>query len=370
MTSLALLLVLPLVWPFVAKMIWKHEITLGELGLNLLVGAIIVTAGWYLGRYVQAMDVEIFNGQVLGKESKRVSCEHSYTCNCRESCSGSGSNRSCSTTCSTCYEHSNDWDWVLKTNVEDVKIRRIDRQGKHEPPRYTQAQPGDPVSLTSAYQNYIRAAPDSLFHAADNAQLLKDFESRLPAYPADVYDYHYVDRVLNDGAAVPDLASWNRALAQELKTLGPLHQVNVVLVFTSSPDPRFADALNISWLGGKKNDVIVVLGTPQFPEIAWSRVLSWTDREVFKVQLRDALLDLKTVEQPRVLQTVREHIQSGFKRRPMSDFEYLKNQIEPPAWVLALLLLVSMLASVGAAIYFAKNGHSSGTSFNRFRRFR
>ena len=367
MASLALLLLLPLIWPFVAKMIWKHEITLAELGLNLLIGVLIVVSGWALGRYAQALDVQILNGQVTGKRSERVSCEHSYSCNCRESCSGSGQNRSCTTVCSTCYEHSYDIDWLLTTTVETLKINRVDRRGTTEPPRYTAAQVGDPVAVAENYQNYIKAAPDSLFNAAQNASLLKEFGARLPAYPDQVYDYHYVNRVLTDGVALPDQAQWSRQLAERLRSLGPQLQVNLVVVLTSSADPRYADALHAKWLGGKKNDVVVVLGTPAFPVIGWARVLSWSDREVFKVELRDALTDLKEASLEPVLSTIEHHVQKGFKRRPMSDFEYLKDEVEPPLWVTGLLLLLSAIASVGAAVYFANNPYSTGGRFGTAR---
>lgn len=370
MTSLALLLVLPMVWPFVAKMIWKHEITLTELGLNLLIGVLIVVSGWALGRYTQALDVEILNGQVTGKRSERVPCEHSYSCNCRQSCSGSGASQSCTTVCSTCYEHAYDVDWLLDTTVKALRINRVDRQGLKEPPRFTSASVGDPVAVPQSYQNYIKAAPDSLFNAAQNAALLSEFGDRLPEYPSKVRDYHYVDRVLTDGVALPSLAEWNEGLAQRLRALGPARQVNIVLVATSHPDARYADALHAKWLGGKKNDVVVVLGVSEYPEINWVRVLSWTEREVFKVQLRDALLDLKTVKMDAVLDTIAQQVEVGFERRSMADFEYLKHEIEPPFWLTGLLLLLSAIGSVGAAIYFANNQHRPGGRFYRRTSFR
>lgn len=362
MTTLALLLVFPLLWPIAAKLIWKHEITLAELALNVAIGALVVSAGWALGKYAQAHDVEILNGQVTGKASQRVSCEHSYRCRCRQSCSGSGKNRSCSEVCDTCYDHDYDVDWNLKTTLGEIEIDRVNRQGTVEPPRYTRAAAGDPVAQTHAYQNYIKAAPDSLFNALSEKQALQRFADAVPNYPDTVYDYHYVDRVLAEGVAVPDIAAWRQDLANALRVVGPAKQANVVLLFAKEADPRYATAVNAKWLGGKKNDVVVVLGTPRYPEISWVRVLSWTDKEVFKVQLRDALLDLKTVEREAVISTVSSHIQKGFQRRPMEDFAYLKHQIEPPGWVVALLVVLSIVASVGASVYFSRNEYSSGGS--------
>lgn len=366
MTTLALLLVFPLAWPFVAKFIWKHEITLAELGLNILVGALVVTAGWALGRYSQTYDVEILNGQVTGKQSRRVSCEHSYSCNCRQVCSGSGDKRSCSQVCSTCYLHDYDVVWELKTTLGTIKVRRVNSQGTIEPERFTRAKVGDPVAQTSSFTNYVKAAPDSLFNTLAQKQALQLFAPQVPAYPDNIYDYHYVNRVLSDGVAVPDVDDWNLDLARMLRDLGPSKQVNVVIVFTKEADPRYADAVNAKWLGGKKNDVVVVLGTPAYPEIGWARVLSWTEREVFKVQLRDALQDIKTLERSLVLSTIEKHILSGFQRRSMEDFAYLKNEIEPPGWVVALLVALSILLSVGTSVHLSKNGYSS-SGFRRYR---
>lgn len=366
MTTLALLLLFPLMWPFAAKLIWKHEIALPEMAANLAIGVLVVTLGWAAGRYAAAHDVEVVNGQVTGKRSERVSCEHSYRCNCRKSCSGTGNNRSCSETCDTCHEHLWDIDWVLDTTIGDIRIRRIDRRGTNEPPRYTQAAAGDPVADTRSYTNYIKAAPDSLFNALSNKQALEAYQGKLVEYPSKVYDYHYVDRVLALGVSVPDLKQWNLELAQALRIRGAAKEVNAVVVFTKEADPQFATALNAAWLGGKKNDVVVVVGAPNYPEIGWVRVLSWTKAEVFKVQLRDALLDLKTVDRSVFLQTVFAQIDKGFVRRPMSDFEYLKDQVEPPTWVTVLLVLLSIVASVGASVYFSRNNYRPDGSPRRF----
>lgn len=368
MTTLALLLVFPLAWPFVAKLIWKHEITLPELGLNILIGALVVTAGWAMGRYLETYDVEILNGQVTGKYSKRVSCEHSYSCNCTQVCSGSGDKRTCSQVCQRCFHHDYDVDWVLNTTLGSIKISRVNSRGTTEPPRYTRAQAGDPVAQTNSFTNYVKAAPDSLFNTLAQKQALQQFAQKLPSYPDDIYDYHYVNRVLTDEVPLPDASGWNMELARLLRDLGPSKQVNVVIVFTKEADPRYADALNASWLGGKKNDVVVVLGTPAYPDIGWARVLSWTDREVFKVQLRDALQDLKTVDRASVLSTIDQHIRSGFTRRSMEDFSYLENEIEPPGWAIGLLVFLSVLASVGASVYLSKNMHTTrGVGRYRYR---
>lgn len=359
MTTLALLLVFPLLWPFVAKAIWKHEITAAELAGNIAIGVVVVLIGWFGGRHLQTLDHEVLNGQVTGKTRQEVSCEHSYSCNCRQVCSGTGNSRTCSEVCSTCHEHSYDVDWLLRTNVGDIEIDRVDRRGTTQPLRFERAAVGDPVAKMHGYTNYVKAAPESLFNTAVEKAALARFSALVPAYPNRVYDYHYVDRVLAQGVNVPDLQAWNTDIAQRLRTLGPAKQVNLVVVFTSQKDPQYATALRAAWLGGKKNDVVVVFGAPAYPAIEWVRVVSWTDKELFKVQLRDALLSLKTADRTSVLQVVTEHVERLYVRKPMQDFEYLVHDIEPPLWLLLLLVLLSVAASVGASRYFANNRLSS-----------
>lgn len=362
MLTLLLLLIIPLSWPFIAKIIWHTDITVGEVFVNILIGVVVVTSGWAMGRYLEAADVQILNGEVTGKRSEKVSCSHSYSCNCTKN------------GCSTCYDHAYDVDWILDTTVGEVKIDRVNRRGTKEPPRFTQALPGDPVAQRSQYTNYIKAAPNSLFNHLENTRAVKQYEGQIPSYPSSIRDYHYVDRFIAHGVSVPDASNWNLELAHTLKRLGTTKQANSVIVVTKSPSTEFATALNAAWLGGKKNDVVVVIGAPEYPKIAWVRVLSWTKNELFKVQLRDALMDLKEVRREEVLHTLKHHIEKGFERRPMADFEYLKDEIELPTWAVVLLVILSLVASVGSSIWLTNvslfGGESYGSRWTPMRRRR
>jgi hypothetical protein len=342
---LALLLVVPLGWPFIAKAVWGHRYSWQELALNLVMASVLAVGLWQAGRYAQMRDVEVLNGAVTSKSMETVSCSHSYNCNCSKDSDGHES-------CDTCYEHNNDYDWVLHTSVanEKIEISRVDRQGSKEPPRYSAAQINDPVAVEHAHVNYVKAAPSSLFH--DKGQVLTELP--IPTYPNSVFDYHYVNRALSVGGVVPDLAQWNTDIALALRELGPKKEVNFVIVFANTDNPTYAQALERAWLGGKKNDVIAVLGTPKYPEISWVRVLSWTDKQDFKVALRDRLLELKTVERDKVINALKEETLASFARKRMRDFEYLKSEIDPPLWLSILAFFLSSLASVGLSIVFSK----------------
>lgn len=368
MTTLFLLCLFPLLWPWVAKRIWPHELTLAEVGVNILIGVTVATVGWGLGHYAQVHDNQVLSSQLQEKYHRDEICEHTYTCNCREVCSGSGQSRSCSTSCDTCREHSYDRSWFLSSDIGSVEIPRVDRRGLTEPPRFSRAQIGEPFSVVDSYINYIKAAPHSLFHHLLENKQLTELMSQVPAYPLAVRDFHYVDRVVASNVSVPDLSVWNEALALSLKTLGPQKQANLVVVLSGHKDAEFASALEAKWLGGKKNDVVVVLGVPEYPAIGWVRVLSWTDEEIFKVRLRDALLDAGKATPQATIALVSEHIQKGFVRKPMSDFEYLKHEVELSPWVIAFLVLISMAASFLATHFLVRNQYTTASGYSRYRR--
>jgi hypothetical protein len=356
MEMLALLLVFPLLWPIVAKLIWKREMTVPEIGLNIGIVVLVVVAGWYTGRYSQVADQEVWNGKLLSKSSDHVSCSHSYDCNCKDVCTtNSKGQRSCTRKCDTCYEHRYDVDWNLHSSIGDMTVSRVDRQGVQMPSRWARAAIGDPVADTHTFTNYVKGASDSLFSAVAEQQALEKYKSTIPAYPLNVFDYHYVNRVLPVGVSMPDISDWNADLALRLRDLGPAKQVNWVVVVAKQGDPAWADALRVAWLGGKKNDVIVVFGTSNYPKIDWVRVLSWTDQELFKVQLRDELLAMGTLDRQQVFDVLEKHVKASFTRKHMRDFEYLENEIQPPTWVVILLFVLSVVGSVGLSLYFVRN---------------
>lgn len=315
----------------VMKYYFHNTITPGEAAIQFCVSALLVFGVYQIGLKSRMADTQFLNGVVTSKSKDWTSCEHSYECNCTTDSKG---NRSCS----TCYEHSNDWDWNVYTNANKMSftVERIDSRGSYAPPRWTQVMVGEPVAMEGSFDNYVLAAPDSLFHSIPGVK-------KMPAYPQG-YDYSRADRLVLDGVTVPDAALWNAQLSQMLSTVGPAKQANVVVVVTDYPSPDYADALKTSWLGGKKNDVVVVVGAPQYPKIAWVDVFSWSKRELLNVSLRNDISELKTINRDAVIGTISKNVTAYFERRPMAEYEYLKDEITPtPAflvfgWILAFAL--------------------------------
>ena len=357
---LLLLLLPPIIVCLVMKWRCHSTISWKEMAVQFVVPLILIAVVWNVSRYAQMQDTEILNGEVTSKKRVWTSCSHSYQCRCRTVYTGSGKNRSSHRECDTCYEHFNDWNWTVYTTVGNFDIERVDRRGSYEPPRWSIVAAGQPVAKEHSYLNYIKAAPDSLFHAVN----AKKYSGDLPKYPG-VYDYQYADRVIPFGVNVPNIAVWNQTVAESLIKLGAAKQANIVVVLTNE-GTDFADALQAKWLGGKKNDILVVIGTT-YPAIKWARVYSWSKHDIINVSLRNDLMESKTLDVNRTVGIIASNVSQYYERKPLEDFEYLADEAVPSTWVMVLALIIGFGASIWMGIYFHQNECFEGRG-TRFRR--
>jgi hypothetical protein len=53
-----------------------------------------------------------------------------------------------------------------------------------------------------------------------------------------------------------------------------------------------------------------------------------------------------------MLGIITKHVQATFKRKQMKDFEYLKDEIDPPDALIVFIGLMSVLGSLGLTAFF------------------
>ncbi len=316
------LLLIPVVLSVVGFIVLKG-VTWKEFLLQVAVQALIAGISAGAVSCANTHDNEVWNGKVTKKQRDTVSCSHSYSCHCKTVCSGSGKNKSCSEKCETCYEHFHDYDWDVYTSLgETIEIDRVDRQGTSEPSRFTAVVIGEPTSHIHSYVNYVKASPDTLFR---HQGLKKKYAATLPAYPGHIYDYYRLNRYVTAGASVGDGHEWNDMLSRLNANLGSAKQVNVIVVLTKQPHEWFY-ALEETWIGGKKNDIVLVTGVDDTGAPTWAEVMAWTTDPLFKIKVRDDLLDEGALSPEKVEGVLSRNITAFHKRKPMSDFEYLKSR--------------------------------------------
>lgn len=347
------LLIIPTIVAFVSFLAFGKRVTLKEFALQMGIQIVIIGALTAILRCMNTSDTEIQNGVVSNKARQEVSCSHSYRCMCYTTCD---SDNHCTEHCQTCYDHSYDVDWnVFTTNQETIQIDRINRQGTDQPPRWTAVKVGEPTSRSYSFENYIKAAPDTLFR---HQGLVAKYAAHLPNYPIDIYDYYRNNHIVAVGFSPKDVGLWNLKLAELNGALGVQKQVNAVLVLVKGQPQEYFEALNQHWLGGKKNDVVVVVGVVDSSDTlkaSWVQVMSWTDREILKVVLRDHILDLPILAPETVIPVIQEDVQKLFIRRNWKDFKYLMSSATPTKgqWIFALIF--GFLVSIGVSWLLAEN---------------
>lgn len=352
------------------KVNFKASQLVGSCAVGLLISAMILFGAFSLGKGLQTSDIEILNGQVVDKTRTHGHYLRSYSCNCRSetSCSSDGSCTS-HQVCDTCYEDRYTVSWDCQSTIGSFRIDHLDRGSRSvynspDPARYVSIKNGDPVSRTNRYTNYIKAVPNSLFRPAQQ-ELRTQFASMIPAYPNRIYDIYRVNRVLGVGVSVSDISTWNNALSDMLKTLGPSHEVNAVIVFAKTEDPNYFHALQDAWINGKKNDVVLVVGVNTLSQAPlWVDVMALTQNSLFQVALRDRIKQLDHLAPETVLPVLEEVIKSDFRRRSMKDFKYLEAEIDPPAWVMWLAIVLIVTSYGGFWWYVMK--HPQNRSYSRY----
>lgn len=337
--------VLGVLIPVLAYIILRDRLEWRISALAAVICLATASAFWYGARSGLMTDVEIWNGKVVSKSSEHVSCEHSYSCNCTTDSKGN-------TSCQTCYEHSYDVSWFVQTTIGEFTIDRVNRRGTEEPPRFTGVKIDEPVAREHYYKSYIKGS-NSLFKEYTTDPLIL---AKVPEYPR-VYDYYRIHRVLVNGKVkIPqkDIDLLNDTLNNGLKNIGTSKEVNVIVIFTDGPDASYIYAIQKKWIGGKKNDVVVVIGTSTYPNIEWANVFTWArnyGNENFQVVLRDRLVDLKTVDSVVLGTTILDTIVTKYDRPHNRSFEYLDNQIVPPTWAIWMAYIFVVLGNIGAVIF-------------------
>lgn len=363
-----LTLIPPLLVVAISAFVFKRTITKYETIAQILV-VLTISLITLIISYPSPITVnEIINGQVTSKERKKVSCEHSYNCNCHQvshtSTDSNGNSSTYYTTeCDTCYEHSYDVDWLVYSNLDKqnslwsstTTIERLSERGLEEPPRWTKVKIGEPFSKTHRYVDYIKSVPESLFNHSELE--FKQFAGRIPAYPENIYDYYKIDRVLSIGVPLLDIRNWNDYLSERLKTIGVKKQANIIIIFVNTSDQTYRYALEAKWVGGRKNDVIVIIGQTTLFKYDWVDTItlgSNAGNSLMTVLMRDRIMALQTHDYKTVIDTISNTVLEKFDRKPMASYKSLEKRIKPVEGIIPFTLILGLVVSIGLTIFFHK----------------
>jgi hypothetical protein len=382
-TGFWIMLFISVVFGVVRKLTKPDDFSWGELPIQLG-GSVLVIIGLYFlffSTSTNLMDAEVWNGSVSRAEYYEEWTElEVYYDQVPDGKDSDGNTKYKSVRRTRHVYHGP--EWKLVTSVGDVGVSkgvyrnyvgRFNNETKKDIFHADQVSIGDgdmfyvtardmPASVEKPFVNYLRASAS----VQKVSGFISSYKSILRPYPA-VSDNGYgrIDlyRVIDAGANAP--RAWKDSLDKQLDlslmSLGSVKQANVLVYLVGTPDLNAAYAIKENWVGGKKNDIIVVIGASKFPKMDFVHVLAWTDVELFKIELRDRILALKELNDGRALanvitgQMVKSPQSGGFKRLPMASMEYLIGDIKLPIWCQILIVLIGFGASFGISVILVKN---------------
>ena len=354
------LLAMPFVVGAVAYLITKTTITWKEYLLMTVISGGVAFGGYQLAKWGAMRDFEHWNGRITKKNHGTEGC-----CHCYQVCNGYDKDGNCTSYRTEC-DHLFDYYWSVNINTGDTLHDGCNGWGI-TPEWWEKAYVGEPAAVEHGYQNYLRADPDSLMTPAAEQYL-----DQVPERPK-VTGWYRVKRVISHGVAVPK--NWQKDLDEMNADLGNKYQVDLLVIVTKLKDSAFAESVKAKWLYGAKNGVTVILGVPDGQEIAWARVVTLSDVEALKIEIRDELPG-KRLSDPEILPFIRKEIETQFTRTPMAEYEYLASAVTPSFWMTVGLYLGNLVIIIGLAIWmhredvFGDEGWQSHRSRFRFGRRR
>ncbi len=325
-----------------------EQITLKEFLIQMGVIVVVVLIATVIIRHQNLMATEVWNGHVTKKWHQRVHCRHDYECFCYTTCDSKGN---CTKHCQTCYEHDYDVDWLVRDNTGKTwDIDSPDRQGLVMPRFWDAVIIGEPTSHLHSYKNYIKAAADSLFHREG---LVEKYSKLLPKYPDTIYHRWRLDRIIRmGGVKVDNIKELNYRLSEINGELGSKKQCNAIVVLIKNQPREYLYALEQYWVGGNKNDIVLVISVDDENKIQWADVLAFVQKSIFKIELRDEIQKMPILEMDKVLTTLEDQIKKNYKRKRMRDFEYLTASITPSTTQYVVTIIICTILSVGLSIIF------------------
>lgn len=158
------------------------------------------------------------------------------------------------------------------------------------------------------------------------------------------FEYNPIFGFANDSAS-KRLNWWNAKM-------GSFKQVHMNIITFKNKTITAAEIQRSYWRGGNKNEFILCIGINDSNKIMWSKVISWTDKELLKLQVERTVAQMN-FDLPSIVDTMAIHVQRDFKRKEFKDFKYIN--VEPTPLATFISFIVTLILTIGLAIFSVKN---------------
>jgi hypothetical protein len=161
--------------------------------------------------------------------------------------------------------------------------------------------------------------------------------------------------------------------------LGCQKQVRVyVLVYKNKPSIQTSHLQQAYWKGGNKNEVVITVNIDDNHKPTWANVFSWSEREDFKVHIRDFILSQEKLNLDEIVDHSHKELKQNFVRKNFSEFDYLEVKLKPNQlmWSVVVSIIINFIVSIFIVLNEARddwnsyrnNYNYSNSNLSRFRR--
>jgi hypothetical protein len=333
---------------------------------------------------VQTADTEYWSA--LGQRAEYYEYWSTWvdrTCS-RTSCTGSGSNRTCTTyyyDCSYCDENGPRYylinDIGEKFSISKNKYEELMLRWKSKPKFielnrdikthlecgedgdkyeiYWNKEPltSEPTVSGHYYENRIQAAHSAFDFVDVTEQDIKEYS--LFEYPR--IDHYTQETVLGE-EKIEWLSPQEKATGEKLMSYcsgywGPkVHGKIFVLLFKDQP--QAAALLQESfWDGGNDNDLVICVGLKSSSrKTEWVKVFSWTSKRTLLVNLREDIMNAGDFSFDSIKSALDKNM-GEYERKDFEEFNYIT--VDPPDWALWVTFIITILISFGLCYWAIVN---------------
>lgn len=358
-------LIIPFATAAVLLLFFQHKTKWWELGIPFLVSVALIAGFKVMGEWSATKDAEFWGGWVVSSHYYEDWNEYIHqTCTRTVSCG-----KNCTTTqtydCSYVRNHSEYWSVkdsngqgnhvTKKTYGHFVKLFGMKPQFV-DMKRHYHTNDGDmyqtiwpktdatfsEVFTEHSYENRVQASRSVFsYRKIGEAEVA---ERGLFLYPEKVALFDFPS-VLGDCG--PSTKEANERLRFHNAKLGRSKQVRMWMLCTDSGDPAFGQDQESLWVGGNKNEVVIVKGN------GWVHLFSWTDDKTPLIETRDFISKMDSFEPITAVNFLAERVDEGFVRKKFEDFSYLT--VETPLWSIIATYIVTLLVNIGLSFWLVNN---------------
>jgi hypothetical protein len=199
-----------------------------------------------------------------------------------------------------------------------------------------------PITIKHSYENRIQCSNNVYnFQEIDSSD--KRFYGLFDYPNDDQYNYNPI-LGLNDPKASKLLNQWN-------SYLGCIKRSQLLICVFNNKSNSAAMKQESYWKGGNKNEVVLCIGIDNQNNITWVYVFSWCENELLKIELRDNIKSISTLDMNKIIDCYAKRVLKtpGYIKRSFKQFSYI--DVEPSDKAIIITFVITILITIGLCLF-------------------